>query len=223
MITQQPGPMVVIDVLRAYDGAMPVFIDDQATTLPGDTVAQVMQQAQTRITDQGRMIVEVQLDGRTLVDDALDHASELPMADAELRLYTADPATLCIESLEQARPRLDQAQQLTQQASELLQQDQTPTAMQHLGEILAVWQQVQQVVSHVLALSQIDPEALTVDGETAQQMIHSLVERFEEMREQVVAGDAVALADALAYEWPETAGKWQQLIDAMIHQLSQAE
>ena len=32
----------------------------------------------------------------------------------------------------------------------------------------------------------------------------------------LTSGDTVALADALAFEWPQTTDRWQLLIDEMI-------
>ena len=120
---------------------MPVYLDDETVRLDGKNLGGILTAAQRRIDSSGRVIVEVQLDGRSLVGDELVTKQQESIADGELRLYTADPKILSIGVLEQARLALDQARQCQENAAERFQQDQPVEAMEQITLALDIWQQ----------------------------------------------------------------------------------
>ena len=195
---------------------MSIYLDDEPVELPGPDLGAVLGQAQERLADLGRMIIEVQRDGQTLSPAELDAAEDAPVADSEWRLLTADPRELAVTTLQQVMQRLDDARQAQLAAAELLQQDQPAEAMKRVGEAVEAWQQTQQAVLYSATLVGIELDGRSVGDQPVDETIKLLLDQLKRVRDLLVAGDTVGLADALAYEWPETIDRWQTLVGQMI-------
>lgn len=202
---------------------MAIFLDDQAVELAGDDLAGVLRAAQRRLEPDGRVVVEVRIDGESLSGDELERQQAAAVADAELRLYSASPTALAVETLEQVRCRLGQVRQSQGDAAEMLQQDRAAEALQKVGESVEGWMQTQQAVSLAAGLTGIDLGAVTVDGQPVSDITGDLVTALTNMKELLAAGDTVAMADALAYEWPEHVDAWDRLIGQLLAEIEGAD
>ena len=165
-----------------------------------------------RLSFSGILIV----DGKVLDPDGLDAEQNTPVADSEWRLYTANPRELAVATLQQVAERLNDARQAQAEAAELLQQDRPADAMKHVTVAIEAWQQTQQAVLYSATLVGIDLDGRAVDGQPVDQIVLLLLDQLKELRELLSAGDTVAMADALAYEWPQTIDRWQVLIGKLI-------
>lgn len=199
---------------------MQVFLDEQAIELPGPNLGSLLDAARRRLADaegaSQRVVVEVAVDGHKLGEDQIAERAEEDLGDLEVRLVTADPKQLAIDTLEQVRGRLGEAQEMQQEAADLLQQDQTQPALLKVGESIEAWLQVQQAVLQSTVLLGIDLDKLEIDGQPAHALTTTALERLEDVKVFIQANDTVALADALQYEWPETTSQWHRLIDEVI-------
>ncbi|MEL7088654.1 MAG: hypothetical protein AAGL98_09485 [Planctomycetota bacterium] len=199
---------------------MQVYLDEQAIELPGPNLASLLDAARRRLADaEGavrRVVVEVAVDGHKLGEDQIAQRAEDDLGDQEVRLTTADPQQLAVDTLDQVRGRLAEAQEMQQEAADLLQQDQTQPALQKVGESIEAWLQVQQAVLQSAVLLGIDLDTLDIDGQPAHALTTAALERLEDIKVFIQANDTVALADALQYEWPETTSQWHRLIDEVI-------
>ncbi len=200
---------------------MPIYLDDEAITLSGDSLGDVLHSAREQIADQGRVVVEVQIDGQSLVDREIDEQQDAAIGEREVRLFTADPVTLAVGTLGQVRDVLDVAHRVQTDAAELFQQDRSADAIQRVAEAMSIWQQTQQAVLHSAVLLEIDLDQREVDGVPVSETVNDLITHLVSLRDQLAAGDTVAVADALAFEWPQTIERWQKLIDAMIGWIEQ--
>ena len=195
---------------------MSIYLDDEPVELPGPDLAAALGQAQDRLGDPGRLIIEVQRDGQALSPAELDAAQDAPVAGSEWRLLTAVPRELAVATLQQVVQRLDDARQSQLAAAELLQQDQIAEAMKRVAEAVEAWQQTQQAVLYSATLVGIELGGRSVDDQPVDQTISLLLDQLKKVRDLLGAGDTVGLADALAYEWPETIDRWQALVGQMI-------
>jgi len=195
---------------------MPIYLDDEAVTLSGDSLGDVLNAAREQLADQGRVVVEVRIDGQSLVDREIDEQQDAAIGDREVRLYTADPITLAVGTLGQVRDVLDVAQRVQTDAAELFQQDRSADAIQRVAEAMSIWQQTQQAVLHSAVLLDIDLDQRMVEDIPVSETVNDLIGHLTSLRDQLASGDTVAVADALAFEWPQTVARWQKLIDAMI-------
>lgn len=198
---------------------MTVFLDDVAVQLDGERLGEVLISAQQRLEPAGRIIVEVKLDGKAVVGDDVADRQEEPLSDRDLRMTSADPRELTLMTLTQVREELDTLRQLQSEAAEQLQQDQPAEALRQFGEALNVWLAVQQAVLHASQVMDIDLDAMIVADQTLADRVEQLRQQLEEVKDMIVHGDTVALADALAYEWPQTVDRWDALISQLIDQI----
>ncbi len=195
---------------------MAVYLDDEPVTLDGDNLASVLVSASDHLADSQRIVVEVQMDGQPVTSSTMDEWENKPLADREVRLYSADPRQLASTTLHQIKTRLEDARQSQAQAAELLQADKLDEAMEQLGNAIEVWLQSQQAVLGSAGLLGIDLQNKDINGMSAKQITTAMIGRLTTMRDMLNNNDTVGLADVLAYELPETIDRWEQLIDAFI-------
>lgn len=200
---------------------MAVYLDDQEVRLDGATLGAMIASAKQQLDSAGRAIVEVQLDGQALVGDELTAKQNEQVQSHELRLYSANPAQLGVAALEQVRAALDQARDMQSQAAELLQQDQSVEALKQVSQAFEIWMHVQQAVSQAAAFVGLALDRISVDERSATELINDLIEQLKALRQLLIDGDTVAMADVLAYEWPHTVDQWQALIAQIIKQIEQ--
>ena len=198
---------------------MATFLDDQAADFDGQTLGAVIDAARATTDPDGRIVVEVRVDGEAISGSQLDAQWGEPIAGREIKLYTADPASLAIEPLEQVRDRLGEAHALQSDAADLLQQDRGAEAFTKVAEAMSVWQLAQQTVSQSAELLQLNLDELEIEGRTVPELTDATLAQLRELKGLLEAGDSVGLADALAYEWPEVTTKWESLIGGLIAEI----
>ncbi|MCX5660419.1 MAG: hypothetical protein NTW19_11950 [Planctomycetota bacterium] len=195
---------------------MAIYLDGGQVTLQGGDLAEVLAAARERVGKAGRMIVEVELDGKQLVGAELEAAMSAPVEKAELRLITAEPRELALAALQQVRGRLDDARDRQSAAADLLQKDRPTEAVKEIGLAMEAWQETQQAISFANALLDIDLTQREFEGAPASEVTNGLIDRLKSLRDLIEGRDTVGLADSLQYEWSETAEQWQRLIDQMV-------
>ena len=208
-----------VERMARYHECMAIFLDDEAVRLEGSSLADVLQSAQQKLECHRRVIVEVQLDGQALSGDQIEQQQTSDVSAAELRLYSANPAEVAVETLEQVRYRLASVRQTQADAADMLQQDRSAEALQKVAESVEGWMQTQQAISMAASLTGISLEQLNVDGQPVSDITNNLVAALTNMKDLLAAGDTVAMADALAYEWPEYVDTWDRLVERLIDKL----
>ena len=210
-------------------GGMAIYLDDEAMDLAGagvgavDDLRAVLVAARERLGDRGRVVVEVEVDGRRLGTDELERAEAVDVRGREVRLVSEDPRSLAVEALEGVRDRLHDAEAQQERAADLLQRGDSAGGLRAVGEAVHAWSQTQAAVLHASSLLGVDVDALDVKGARGAELRERLVEQLRELTRLIGAGDTVALADALAYEWPETTRRWDTLIEALVARIEQGE
>jgi hypothetical protein len=200
---------------------MTVFVDDQPAALTGQTLEALLAAARDHLAASGRVVVDVVMDGEALTETQLSQPEQVTTDGAEVRLYTADPAELAVDTLEQVKARLGEAAQMHERAAELLQQDQPSEGLQKVAEAIEVWLQTQQAVQHSGELLGLDLGQMSIDGRAMSDVTSDLAQQLRSLKDMLESGDTVALADALAYEWPETVQQWDRLVQTMIDAIEQ--
>jgi hypothetical protein len=195
---------------------MTIYLDDQATDIPGNSLADLLQAASTHLEGAGRVVVEVQLNGTVLSGEQLQDRAGDSLADAEVRLYTADPNELAIGALEQSREMLADARRLQDEAASLLQQDQVAKAMQEIAAFIAIWQQVLQALLQSAQLTGLNLDEQEHDGQPLVRQTGDLANRLAMLRDLIGSQDMVSLADVLQYEWPEVCDRWDAIFVDVI-------
>lgn len=195
---------------------MTVKIDDIPIDLPGETLGEVLVAAKQRLDPSGRLIVEIHFDGQQLIGDAIEQQQHQQIAEHDLALITAETRVLVIELLRQVRGRLDEALQQQEKAADLLQRDEEVDALKHIAEAMSIWQQTEQAVRQCAMLMEIELSELGSEDASFEELCGGLITQLESLRDQLQARDSVAVADTLAYEWPETTQKWKGLVERLL-------
>ena len=194
---------------------MPIYLDNREVDLAGEALGQVLAAARDHLQPQGRVVVEVELDGQPVGGQDLDARQDEPVGQRELRMTSVDPRRLAVDTLNQVRDRLGEAQGLQETAADLLQQGRQSEALQRVASAIDIWLQTQQAVLHSAVLVGVDLDQIQVQGQDSGHITAQLLERLQELKQNITDGDSVALADALQYEWPAMVGQWDALIVAL--------
>ncbi len=199
-----------------YHGHMAIHLDDKPVKLTVATLDELLIAAKAMLADRGRMVVEVQRDGRTLSAKEIEAHRKRSLGQVDWALRSALPGELAVTTLREVKDLLTEARQKQEQAAGDFQADNAADAMRGLGEALEVWHQAPQAILDATNLMRLASDEVTVAGQNVQTLSAALVDQLRDLRQLVQDGDTVALADALGYEWPEITQRWQSLIDALI-------
>ncbi|MEM6552872.1 MAG: hypothetical protein AAF750_12200 [Planctomycetota bacterium] len=198
---------------------MPIRLDDAPLTTDGPRLRDAIAAAVLKLQNEGRMLVEVKIDGDTVPDTQLEDRADDSVEANQVELFSANPATLTTSVLEQCRGRLIDARTLQEDAAELLQRDQVGDGLHKLGDSIEPWLQTQQAVAQSAVIAGIDLNAFDLDGQPLTASIEALLAQLQDLKQLIEAQDTIALADALAYEWPDTTDRWDKLLAAMIDRI----
>lgn len=172
----------------------------------------MLTEASQKAADDGKLIVEVSIDGRTLGNHELGELANVSTESVTVGLKTAVAKDLAIETLDQARDQLESVRDLQDAAADFLQEDKAIEGFEQIGKIIELWIQTQQAVAGVSQLMGVDLGELKVDDQPVTELSESMVTQLMQLKEAIEAGDTVTLSDALAYEWPEQVDRWEKLI-----------
>mgnify|MGYP006300455585 CR=1 FL=1 len=198
---------------------MDIFLDHDRFDTDATTLGGVIAAARDRLSQSGRMIVEVRLDGNTVPSDELESHHDQPIDAEEVQLITAEPFELARQSLLDVKEALAGVRDDQQKAAELLQSDQPADALNAIREALQVWQQAQQTVLQAGRLIGLDLDHTQVEGQPIPEIVDHLAEQLKTVRDQLLANDWIGLADTLAYELDEAIGTWSAMIDELSNQI----
>jgi len=191
---------------------MPVLLDDQTVDFGVQQLGEVLGKANEQATAQGRLVVEVSIDGRVLNHNELQEMAQVPTVAVTVGLKTANMKDLALETLDQAQDQLDSVRDLQEDAADLLQEDKAIEGFEKIGKLIEMWIQTQQAVGGVAQLMKLDLSKVQVDDQPLSTVSESMVQQLMQLKEAIEAGDTVTLSDALAYEWPEQVDRWERLI-----------
>ena len=198
---------------------MAIYLDDQPADLTGESLADILASATEGLAVDGRVVVEVKIDGRLIGGDDLgDHEND-NITDSEVRLTSANPKELAVSTLTQIREQLPQVGTLHEQAAEELQADNPSEAMQHIAQTIEMWMQTQEAVLGSAGVVGLGLDDVKVNGEPMSAFTEELIQQLQGLKELIISKDTVALADAMAYEWPAIVQRWDELIEVLIDEI----
>jgi hypothetical protein len=198
---------------------MALYVDDIAVDWPGENLGELLQLANERLEPAGRIIVEVVVNGESVIGDALMERQSEMVRDREVRLVTAEPLELTLATLRQVQEGLQSIREDQAQAAERFQMDEPAEGLKRVGNVLEAWLHLEEAVLHCAHLNDLDLDEMAIDGTPVKTMTDNLLSQFRELKELLSNGDLVGVADALAYEWPRTVDAWDRLLGEMIRQI----
>ncbi len=200
--------------------SMRLFLDNDVIFTPRESLALALKTGVEEAERRGRIIIEVQGDGRPLTDELLtsppDHASGI----RELRLVSADPKLLVAETLMQAADSLRMARQHQTAASDRFLSNDVDAALDEVKGAFGVWQAVRDAFeksAQVLGAHLLDVSFDAGNGQTrnARDDVNALTMSLREVRDAMEAQDWSALADAMEYGLSGVVDRWEVMLTAI--------
>jgi hypothetical protein len=191
---------------------MHILLDDTPCDFVGDSIGKAIAAGAAIAQSQGRMIVEVFVDGERVSADQLG-ADDIALASAgEVRLISAKPRVLAASVFEDASSALDAAEELQSKAAESIQGGNAANGLTQFNEALSIWISVQQAVEQAAELAEIDLETASPGGISGSEVLARLGGQLSQVREQLRKQDLVGLADSLLYDLPSAVQEWRELL-----------
>lgn len=192
---------------------MQVTLDQQPCDVAARNVWDAIAEASSIAQSNGRMIVEVIVDGTPLSDAEVSALQEESREASSVELTSANVGALVAEVFAEVDEALGQAEALQTQAAEKLQVGEQAEAMARLSEAVSIWQTAQRALM-------LGVEAMVGGGRDVKEK--SFDDAIEQLRQQLDAvcdalrqQDMIALSDALMYELPECVTQWRGMLKSL--------
>ena len=200
---------------------METFLDDQAFTPTATTaiLADVLAQAREQAARDGRVIASILCDGIDISNEDMDARLAEP-ADAVDRIdfKTSQPEELVGDALNQALGLLEETDQQREQVVEWLTQGEGQRANEGLVGCFQNWSRIHTAIIQSIAMLDLDVETLQVNGEGIDTVLAEITNQLQQIKEVLLAGDQVLLADLLQYEFEQATNRWKGAIEAILGQ-----
>ena len=194
---------------------MRVLMDEQPCAVETSSVGAAIDGAAALAEQDGRVIVEIVVDGQSWDEAALGSDTRYDKQASEVQMATRNLHELVRETLTDASEELGKADAAQRAAAEHIQADRTDEAMAPLTDALDIWMAVHRAVRIAADAVNIDLDGLRVGDQPAGAIITAFHGQLDDIRSSLIDDDPVRLSDALAYELPECIAQWRELLDAM--------
>lgn len=199
---------------------MPVLLDHHRQSLPGtftthSTIGDILQWART-LLPAGRVVVSVKLDQTLLEGAALSDARGKPIGKSTLTLTSADQKELSLTMLGKLAALIEWLAPQHKDVASLLEQGNTPLALQRLQGVLSAWQQIQAAYGNLAKMLEITPKGLVVHDLNGESVLEEFCRQLGEIQTALQNHDFVLLSDILQYEMDGAVANWMALLEATL-------
>ena len=202
---------------------MRLLLDEEPCKIEATSIGDAIAGAAAIAERQGRVIIEVTVDGDVWDEQRLA-SPEFCAGDAgEVRLTSANLGDLVCQTLNEASGALTDADSLQRNAAELLQADQNPEAMAKLADALDIWLTVQEAVLKCAQAMGLSLDTVKVGDGTVQAAVDRLNVKLRELRDALQTGNLVGVSDTLLYELPDVVAQWRQMLDAIRERVQEEQ
>lgn len=195
---------------------MQITLDQQPCDVTVDSIWEAIAEASAIAHANGRMIIEVIVDGTPLTDDELSSLQEQQRSASSIELTSANVNTLVAEVFAEAEESLGQAEAIQNEAAELLQTGAQTEGMAKLSEAVTIWQTAQRAL--MLGIEAMDGGTSEMKGKSFDDAVTQLRQQLDSICESLRQRDMIALSDALMYELPDCVTRWRGMLTALRKQ-----
>ena len=200
---------------------MRVILDNQPCSIDAKNLGEALAAASTLAEGQGRLVVEVLVDGALLSDAQLQDEDRLCGTAGELELKTTTASALLKETFSQASGAIEDTARIQQHAAELLRSNQASEGMQAISTALNSWGEIHEATVKGLLLAGEEPEKLVVNDVAFVEANTSLQQQLSDLSEGIQAQDASSICDVLLYEFPPVCELWIKLLRGLAERYHQ--
>ncbi len=197
----------------------------------GTTLGAALRVVQEEQVGDDSVISAIWVDGEPLTADTLNRWKDRPVGDfQETRVDAPSKTAWAASGLRTLAEGLAASHADREDIVTHIHQGRSTEAMQHLPAYLRVWDGLQQSLSSVGRLLDMDLSGLEL---FAQQQgldhwqptfvvdhIHDLSAKLAEIKQALEASDLILLADVLAYEFADLTENWQGLLDELAERFT---
>ncbi len=201
---------------------MQVFVDDRQIDeggIRGATLGDALRHVQATLPAPHKIVAGVLCDGEAVAAEEMVKSLERPLTEFDrVDVITSTKEDLVIDVMTQASTSLDASEETSLRVASLLSEGKSTAARESLVECLQVWQQIHDSVAKSISILQVDPETFTVRDEP---LIDAMVKPRDvllQVKDALIAGDEVLLADILQYEFTDVVQTWHSIIARLRHQ-----
>jgi len=197
-----------------------IYVDEHVYNGPADgaePLAETIRRVRGTFNDARRVVVAVECDGLDITGERFDE-SIASRTDTYRRidLTTGTSGRLVTDAMEHTLELLDDAAGRRTEVVHMLSAGKTVEAMNLLGECFGVWQHVTDAVGKSLAMLDLDPRSVEIDGRSLDAVLAEPMEQLTNIREALESQDHVLLTDVLNYEFDSFADTWKAIIARVI-------
>lgn len=185
---------------------MRVLLDGVPLNVHTPSLAEALAAARAQAEASGRIVIDAQLDERSIADEILASPPTLP-TDGELACTTADPGELVHDALLGIAELLRETKADHRAAADLLAAGKLEDAMARLPEALKAWETVRQSVGDAAAILGLSPASPPLAGP-----ISALTSGLSEVKRCFSAKDWSGLSDAIGDDLIIQADRWRVMV-----------
>jgi len=186
---------------------MKATLDGHPLSIDRPSLAAALHAGVTSAREQGRIIVEVFLDGQPVQGDALGEPSDETLDAQLVEMTSTDPTSLVRITLFDAADAMDSSQDEHAACAEMIHRGDIGAAMGALGELLSTWQAVREAIAHGgAAIGQ--PLSEFASGGTLDERTEALSKQLDDLKRAVGDDDLSTVADLLEDDLRAEAGLW---------------
>ena len=180
---------------------MRILLDGTPCELQVGSIRDAVEQVTEQALASGRVIIQVDVDGREMDLDELEGGLDGMNLPGELAFSSLTPDELLLATFELGEQAIASAQTSFEQAATLIQSGEGEKALDELRKGIDLWKTVEETV-----LREAVPE---LEGQEAalEDRIEDLRASLNSIREAMMSRDMTALSDALLYEFPRTSAE----------------
>lgn len=200
---------------------MDVYLNNEAVTDPLDPAATVKDLiAAVREANPTLIVTCLKCDGREAQGPALDELLQTSVAaPGRLDVELDHPHALAARSLGQVAELLEQSRQRHVSVAEAVAAGRNARALELLTDTFGVWNTAEQSLNKINQVAHVDWDAVTPGNRKPSELIGSLRDHLQAVKQALEIRDYVAVADLVEYEMPKLTDGWQEMLVGMQQHL----
>lgn len=191
---------------------MELMLDDQPCDVCARTVGEAIDAGAELAQTRGRLVVEVFVDGSPWNAEMLSSPDRFTAVAETVRLVTAEPRGLVMQTLQQAASALAEADDLQRSAAEAMQAGEHPESLKQLNEAISIWLSVAEAIVRSAQILGLSLDEIAVGEIPIIDSVRRLHDWLRVIHNALADRDQIGLADTLLYELPEVVGEWQAIL-----------
>ncbi len=187
----------------------------------GTLLGEVLDAARLEALRDGRVVVEMKVDGRVVDSGAEEKLKGRPVSEVEmLEVRTRVPGELASETLLELSRHMERVEENVEGIVGHLEANRVSEAMELLGGCCNIWGVLQEAMVRIGVLLGLKYDEMEVEGKSVGDWITGLKELLEGVNEALQNRDFVSLGDILRYGLSPAMRNWREITLQLAEQIS---